>query len=226
MAESCTSGLNPYSFPAHIVKRSNGTAAKLTVFDTFRAGFPAGCNDPDPPLPIRCSSTGFAKLVKEREALLHKPLSQYRRDQIEMARTYLLEGAPFLLDESKLKMEPGVHRFEDKEDQALCLDSLAGFAQAGFLAGPLSLDAVDAPKLVGAFTREQESSQKKRCISDLSQPRGEDGGSFNSALGRGPVLDWPMVEPGTIQAAVLLVWQHGPGAVMTKADISNAYKVS
>ena len=50
-------------------------------------------------------------------------------------------------------------------------------------------------------------------------------GTFNEALGNGPVVDWPMINPGSIQAAILLVWQHGPGAMITKADISNAYKV-
>ena len=33
-----------------------------------------------------------------------------------------------------------------------------------------------------------------------------------------------MVDPGTIQAAVLLLWKHGPGTMITKADVSNAYK--
>ena len=141
-----------------------------------------------------------------------------------MARRYLIEGAPYLVNEDELVLEHGRHHFSDAEDQALCLDSLAGFAKDGFLAGPLPIGAVEAPKLVGAFTREQESSLKKRCISDLSQPK--TGGSFNHALGKSPVHDWPMLEPGTIQAAVLLLWQHGPGAMITKADISNAYKVS
>ena len=102
-------------------------------------------------------------------------MSQYEKEQVEMARTYLLKGAPYVLDETKLILEHGKHHFDDKLDQALCIDSLAGFAKAGFLAGPLPLDAVDPPKLVGAFTREQESSQKKRCISDLSQPKGTKG---------------------------------------------------
>jgi hypothetical protein len=135
-----------------------------------------------------------------------------------------MDGAPFVLEEDYLALEHGRHNFSDAQDQALCLDSLAGFAKAGFLAGPLPLGTVDAPKLVGAFTREQESSMKKRCISDLSQPR--TGGSFNDSLGKGPVYDWPMLDPGTIQAAVLLIWKHGPGAAITKADISNAYKVT
>ena len=140
-----------------------------------------------------------------------------------MARGYLIEGAPLLIDEQLLTLEHGVHHFENPTDQALCLDSLAASAAAGYVAGPLPLYAVDAPKLVGVFTREQESSMKKRCISDLSQPR--TGGSFNDALSKEPVIRWPMVDPGTVQKAVLLILRHGKGCKFTKCDVSNAYKL-
>ena len=140
-----------------------------------------------------------------------------------MARGYLIQGAPLLIDEKLLTLEHGVHHFESPTDQALCLDSLAASAAAGYVAGPLPLSAIDAPKLVGVFTREQESSMKKRCISDLSQPR--TGGSFNDALSRKPVKQWPMVDPGTVQKAVLLILQHGKGCKFTKCDVSSAYKL-
>ena len=138
-----------------------------------------------------------------------------------MARQYLKDGAPFGLDETKLTLEHGKNNFTDEEDQALCIDALAAFAAEGFLIGPLPLDAVEAPKLVGAFTREQESSLKRRCISDLSQPRS--GGSFNDALDKKPVRDWPMTNPGTAQAAVCLILDN-IDAKITKADIRSAYK--
>lgn len=108
-----------------------------------------------------CNKEQFEKLTQERKDL-PVPLSQYNLDQMEMARMYLIDGAPFGLDVSKLKLEHGRNNFADKEDQALCLDSLAGAAKKGFVVGPLPLDAIDAPKIVGIFTREQESSQKKR----------------------------------------------------------------
>ena len=91
----------------------------------------------------------------------------------------------------------------------------------GFLIGPLPLTSLDIKKPVGAFTREQESAQKKRCISDLSQPRS--GGSFNDALSKDPVHQWPMVNPGTVQAAVALILDS-TNAWMTKADVRSAYK--
>ena len=140
-----------------------------------------------------------------------------------MVRQYLFKGAPYGLDESKLAMEHGRHNFADKEDQALCLDSLAGFAAEGFVVGPLPLDAIDHPKLIGAFTREQESSAKKRVISDLSQPRS--GGSFNDALSKKPVEDWPMVNPGRVEDAIAIIIDNGRGAVFCKIDVSSAYKL-
>ena len=139
-----------------------------------------------------------------------------------MARTYLIDGAPYGLDETKLTKVHGKHNFSDAKDQALCIDSLAGFAKEGFLLGPLELGSVDAPKLVGAFTREQESSQKKRCISDLSQPR--TGGSFNDALSLKPVTEWPMLNPGTVQATIILILDNGE-AHFTKIDVGSAYKL-
>ena len=39
---------------------------------------------------------------------------------------YLIDGTPFLLDTTKLKLEHGKNNFSDKEDQALAIDSLAG----------------------------------------------------------------------------------------------------
>ena len=138
-----------------------------------------------------------------------------------MARSYLRDGAPYGINEALLALEHGRNNFSDEEDQALCIDALAAFAKEGFLIGPLELDAIEAPKIVGAFTREQESSQKRRCISDLSQPRS--GGSFNDALSREPVRKWPMREPGTVQAAVCLILDN-VSAKMTKADVKSAYK--
>ena len=140
-----------------------------------------------------------------------------------MVKQYLFRGAPYGLDESKLAKTPGRHNFSDKEDQALCLDSLAGFAAEGFVVGPLPLDAIETPKLIGAFTREQESSAKKRVISDLSQPR--TGGSFNDALSTKPVDDWPMIDPGRVEDAVALIIDNGRGAVFCKIDVSSAYKL-
>ena len=138
-----------------------------------------------------------------------------------MARMYLKDGAPYGLDESLLALTPGKNNFNDAEDQALCIDALAAFAAEGFLIGPLPLSALDVQKTVGAFTREQESAQKKRCISDLSQPR--TGGSFNDALSKDPVHRWPMTDPGTVQAAVALILDN-VNAWMTKADVRSAYK--
>ena len=197
----------------------------------YRGGFPANCDNVNVPLPRKCSEQGFDSLIKAREAL-PQPISPYSQKQIQMARGYLLQGAPYGLNESELALVHGKHNFSDARDQALCLDSLASFAAQGFLVGPLPLSAVNAPKLVGAFTREQESSQKRRCISDLSQPRGkigEDGkrqkaGSFNDAMSLQPVHDWPMVDPGTVQAVVALILDNGK-AIFTKIDVSNAYKV-
>ena len=140
-----------------------------------------------------------------------------------MARGYLIHGAPLLIDDRLLALEHGVHHFDSPTDQALCIDSLAASAAVGYVAGPLPLTAVNAPKLVGVFTREQESSMKKRCISDLSQPR--TGGCFNDALSKQPVYTWPMINPGTVQNAVVLILQHGRGCKFTKCDVSSAYKL-
>ena len=189
---------------------------------TFRIGFPPGHQDPDCPRPRTCCPDGFKQLVKER-ADLPTPISAYTQRQIDMAKEYLINGAPLLIDDRLLALEHGVHHFENPTDQALCIDSLAASAAAGYVAGPLPLTAVNAPKLVGAFTREQESSMKKRCISDLSQPR--TGGAFNDALSKIPVKTWPMINPGTVQNAVVLILQHGRGCKFTKCDVSSAYKL-
>ena len=177
----------------------------------------------DVPLPCRASWPGFQKLVSQSRKL-EQPVSPYQSKQLDMVEQYLFRGAPYGLDESKLAKTPGKHNFSDKEDQALCLDSLAGFAAEGFVVGPLPLDAIETPKLIGAFTREQESSAKKRVISDLSQPRS--GGSFNDALSTKPVDDWPMIDPGRVEDAVALIIDNGRGAVFCKIDVSSAYKVS
>ena len=166
------------------------------------------------------SQQGLKELIQERLTLPDPP-SVHNLKQLAMVQRYLLQGVPFSLDESKLTLEHGKNHFEDKQDQALCLDSLAGAAKKGFIAGPLPLGSIEAPKIVGIFTREQESSQKKRCISDLSQPRS--GGSFNDAQSTKPVTDWPMVNPGSIQAAVALILDNHP-AWAAKADVSDAYK--
>ena len=187
---------------------------------TFRAGFPSNCSDVNKPKPRRADIDGFDKLRDEREKH-HIPLTTYGRSQLAMARAYLRDGAPYGIDESLLTLEHGKNIFSDEEDQALCIDALAVFAKEGFLIGPLELDAIEAPKIVGAFTREQESSQKRRCISDLSQPRS--GGSFNDAISKDPVRKWPMRDPGTVQAAVCLILDN-EAAQMTKADVKSAYK--
>ena len=62
---------------------------------------------------------------------MHGPLSDYSKAQLDMARRYLKDGAPYGIDESLLAMTPGVNKFDDAEDQALCIDALASFAAEG-----------------------------------------------------------------------------------------------
>ena len=133
----------------------------MMKFSLRRAGFPAKCDNPDTPLPVTACQQGLAELTRERLDLPVPP-SAYNMRQLAMIEEYLLRGAPYGLDESKLALEHGKNRFDDKQDQALCLDSLAGAAKKGFIAGPFPLGSIQAPKIVGIFTREQESSQKKR----------------------------------------------------------------
>ena len=175
----------------------------------------------DPPLPCRVSAEAYDLLVQERLAA-PLPTTQYNLDQMKMARTYLIDGAPYGINEDLLAYKHGRNHFDGVHDQALCLDALARFATEGFVTGPFALGSIEAPQIVGAFTREQESSLKKRCISDLSQPRS--GGSFNDALSRKPVLDWPLRDPGTVEAAVVLILNNSQ-AFFCKADIKAAYKM-
>ena len=77
-----------------------------------------------------CCPDGFEQLVKERAAL-PIPISAYTHSQINMARGYLIDGAPLLIDDRLLALEHGVHHFESPTDRALCVDSLAASAAAG-----------------------------------------------------------------------------------------------
>ena len=54
---------------------------------------------------------GFDRLVKEREALA-RPISDFDREMLTITRQVLQDGIPYLVDESKLEMVPGVHNFE------------------------------------------------------------------------------------------------------------------
>ena len=54
---------------------------------------------------------GFDRLVKEREAL-SRPISDFDREMLTITRQVLQDGIPYLVDESKLEMVPGVHNFE------------------------------------------------------------------------------------------------------------------
>ena len=43
-------------------------------------------------------------------------------------------------------------------------------------------------------------------------------------MSKKPVLDWPMTNPGTVQAVVILILENGK-ATITKIDVGNAYKL-
>ena len=75
-------------------------------------------------MPQRANIAEFDKLRAECEQH-HGPLPTYRKKQLEMARSYLKDGAPYGINEELLTMTHGRNNFTDAEDQALCIDAVS-----------------------------------------------------------------------------------------------------
>lgn len=194
----------------------------LIILYFLRAGFPKNKDNLDAPIPRSCHIPGFDSLLEARNQLTI-PLSQYSLKQILSTRDLLSNGVPFILDENKLANIHGQNHFDDETDLALCCDSLAASADQNFLIGPFKENTFDTPQRVGVFTREQESSQKKRCITNFAFPKS--GGSFNDAQGNQPTRDFPITYPGTIISVFSLIIDAGRGCWITKNDLQSAYKL-
>ena len=66
------------------------------------------------PPPRKTNIEAFDELTQER-IRDHGPLTAYGKKQLEMARSYLRNGAPYGIDESKLSLTHGRNNFSNAE---------------------------------------------------------------------------------------------------------------
>ena len=103
----------------------------------------------------------------------------------------------------------------------MAIDKLAQFCVQGHVAGPLfDWKSRTDLKFIKTFARYQPSDNSVRIINDHSYPKGR---AFNEAIDENVKKELP-IHVGQLKEFIEMVLECGQGSVMSKFDMTSAYK--
>ena len=196
------------------------TAAHWTPLEFVSRGFPTA------PLPTKPVVTvvraGWDQLVNQ--LLRTSLITEAQLLHLNIVRSWLTEGCPPYVEHPGTTHTTGKHHLEGTEI-AMALESIAAFIRAGHMAGPFQLAELPyAPtqmKYIGLFGKQKPHGGALRLINDHSSPRGK---SFNDGIPN-HVINSIKLHMGSLANVVDTILHAGPGARMSKHDLSEAFQV-
>ena len=146
-------------------------------------------------------------------------ISPYQKHEMVRVKSWLLNGIPYRMKGSGTHPRKAKHHLNEQETMAI--DKLAQFCAQGHVAGPIhSWKRRKDLRFISIFAKYQSSDNSVRIINDHSYPKGK---SFNEAIDDRVVMELP-IHVGQLREYIYLLIQCGRNAVMSKFDMTSAYK--
>ena len=147
-------------------------------------------------------------------------MSDYQRKELKKVKVWLMEGIPYRMKGAGTEPGKAKHNLDEMETQ-MAVDKLAQFCVQGHGAGPLfDWKSRTDLKFIKTFARYQPSDNSVRIINDHSYLKGR---AFNEAIDENVKKELP-IHVGQLREFIKMIPECGQGSVMSKFDMTSAYK--
>ena len=169
-------------------------------------------------IPSMLKEEAWDQLISDLDSL--DLISPYQKHELDKVKSWLVNGIPFRMKGPGTDPRKANHHLNQQET-IMAIDKLAQFCVQGHVAGPIhSWKRRKDLKFISIFAKYQASDNSVRIINDHSYPKGK---SFNEAIDERVVKELP-IHVGQLRDFIHTVIQCGKNAVMSKFDMTSAYK--